>query len=265
MLDALTPSDAAVAASLSQAFGWPHREADWSWFLHLGQGVAWREDGLLLGTAMMFPLDAGHGSIALVLVSQALQKRGIGRRLTEAAMALGAGRSLKLHATAAGAGLYTRLGFEPRGVVQQWQGVVGAGIDAPRMAAPSDFVEICTLDRAATGLQRTTLLRALFAAGPTALSGPAGALSGYAMRRQFGRGALIGPIVARDAAEAGCLVAGLQRPGFMRLDTPADAGLIEALGTAGLASVEDVQVMVRGAWPAHAGAAPFGLASQALG
>ena len=69
---------------------------------------------------------------------------------------------------------------------------------------------------------------------------------GYAMRRDFGRGALVGPIVAASPDEAAGLVMSLQQPGFQRLDVPAGCGMIEALGERGLVSIEDVQVMVRG-------------------
>ena len=138
--------------------------------------------------------------------------------------------------------------------------MVGHG--TARIAVASEFEALRTLDRLATGLDRGPLLQALFEMGRIAVSGPAAAPTGFAVRRRFGRGALVGPVIARDSAEAAGLVATLQEPGFMRLDTPAGSGLIEAVGAAELASVETVQVMVRGQWPATA---VFGLASQAIG
>ncbi len=264
MLDLLTEADAGAAAALSKTFNWPHRPDDWALFLSLGQGMAWREGGRLLGTAVFFPLDAMHGAVGLVQVSPALQGRGIGRRLMEAVMAIGAGRSLRLHATAAGAGLYARLGFRAAGVVQQWQGVVGAGGPTSRTAEDADLSEICAFDRQATGLDRHTLLRRLFDASTTHLSGPRGAITGYAMRRTFGRGALLGPVVATDEVVATALLAGLQQPGFLRFDAPdASIPFQRVLSAAGLDSVEDVQVMVHGKWPAAPSV--FALGSQAFG
>jgi GNAT superfamily N-acetyltransferase len=257
MQDTLTPADAPAAASLSTGFGWPHRVEDWAMALSLGRGVAWREAGELLGTAMMVPLDAGHATIGLVQVAPSLQGRGIGRCLMEAAIALAEGRNLMLHATPEGAGLYAKLGFEACGVVQQWHGMTS---HAGSPAALAALDEIISLDRAATGLDRQALLRTLFAAGTAHVDGA----GGYAIRRIFGRGALIGPVVASSDAAAVALVAGLGRPGFLRVDIPAGrVALAQALAGMGLASVSDVTVMVRGTWPPAPGL--FALSSQAFG
>ena len=225
--------------------------------LELGRGVAWREAGKLLGTAVLFPVDSGHATIGLVQVAPSLQGRGIGRRLMEAAIALGEGRNLRLHATAAGQGLYAKLGFEAGGIVQQWQGVTTHAGSPPQ---PAPWGDIVALDRTATGLDREALLRTLFAAG-TAQIDDAG---GYAIRRLFGRGVVIGPVVAGGETEAAALVAGLAQPGFLRVDIPAErTALARALAGLGLTSIEDVTMMVRGTWPAAPGL--FALSSQAMG
>jgi GNAT superfamily N-acetyltransferase len=257
MQDSLTPADAPAAALISADFGWPHRVEDWAMALALGRGVAWREAGELLGTAVLFPVDSRHATIGLVQVAPSLQGNGIGRRLMEAAIGLGEGRNLRLHATTAGAGLYAKLGFEARGVVQQWQGVASHAGSPPSLAA---LDAVRHRDRAATGLDREALLRTLFAAG-TAYADDAG---GYAIRRSFGRGTVIGPVIAASETAAAALVAGLARPGFLRLDIPAErVGLAATLAGMGLASVEDVTVMVRGTWPDSPGL--FALSSQAMG
>ena len=225
--------------------------------LELGRGVAWREAGKLLGTAVLFPVDSGHATIGLVQVAPSLQGRGIGRRLMEAAIALGEGRNLRLHATAAGQGLYAKLGFEACGIVQQWRGVTTHAGSPPQ---PAPWGDIVALDRTATGLDREALLRTLFAAG-TAQIDDAG---GYAIRRLFGRGVVIGPVVAGGETEAAALVAGLAQPGFLRVDIPAErTALGGALAGLGLTSIEDVTIMVRGTWPAAPGL--FALSSQAMG
>ena len=92
-----------------------------------------------------------------------------------------------------------------------------------------------------------------------------GRLSGYALCRAFGKGRLIGPVVAQDVQTARALItvflnqyAGL----FLRIDTPEHHGLSPWLAEHGLVEVAPAVAMRRG--PDH-GAEVFALASQALG
>lgn len=179
MIDELTMDDAVAAASLSAGFGWPHREADWVRFLDLGQGFAWRQDGLLAGTALWFPLGDDHASIGLVQVATGLQGRGIGRKLMEAVIEAAQPRSLMLHATAEGAGLYAKLGFQAVGALEQWQGLCTVppvqGSDA-RPATADDLPAIYALDAAAAGVTRRNVLEWAMDGATVVVSGPAGAL-----------------------------------------------------------------------------------------
>lgn len=270
MIGALGPGDAAAAAALSASFGWPHRVADWEAFLALGHGVGWRDGEGLGGTALWFPLDDTHASIGLVQVAVALQGRGLGRRLMRAAMEAAAPRSLVLHATAEGAALYASLGFRAGEGVEQWQGTF-TGMSAPdmpvRRGGTADRAAIGYLDRAATGLARGAVLEAWLADSASALAEPDAAPVGYALRRRFGRGTLIGPLVAPDAATAAALVAALAEPGFLRLDLPvAGLPLAGRLAAAGLCRVASVRAMTTGCWPAPVGPAwRMALGSQAVG
>ena len=265
MIVGLAAEDAPAAAALSAGFGWPHRSADWDWFLRLGRGVGWRDAGQLSGTAMWFPLGTHHASIGLVQVSPGLQGRGIGRRLMQAVMAAAAPRSLLLHATAEGAALYRSLGFVAGGVVEQWQGVVATQAAGPGITpAPLSESVIHSLDHAATGLGRANVLAACRESG-VVLAGPGDPPSGYGVRRRFGRGQLIGPLIAANEADAAALLDSLAEPGFVRVDVPAGA-LTASLARLGLACVGKVQAMTTGTWPSPTGSAQrFALASQALG
>jgi len=256
----LQAGDAGAAATLSAAFGWPHREADWAVFLRIGHGVAWREGGALGGTAMWFPFGDAHASIGLVQVAPGLQGRGIGRALMRSVMAAAGDRSLMLHATAEGAGLYASLGFVAAGVVRQFQGVVSRAPEGRRHeAAPS---VIRALDETALGFARGAVLDAWMEGATVSVAGPPERPTGYALRRRFGRGMLIGPVVADGDAAAMALVASLTEPGFLRIDVLAEAAVLGA----GLACVGEVQAMTRGAWPKPRKAMRrMALASQALG
>ena len=85
------------------------------------------------------------------------------------------------------------------------------------------------------------------------------------MRRLFGRGALLGPLVAPDEATAIALASFVAEPGFVRMELPGTP--LKAWATAhGLACVGQVQTMTTGHWPAPT--APhtrIALASQAFG
>ena len=107
----------------------------------------------------------------------------------------------------------------------------------------------------------------LAAAGEVSVLSENGTLTGYAMARSFGRGAVIGPIVAANEADAIALFRSLARPGFIRVDCPGDAGtLIGHLKNSGLANTGTSPVMVRGDWTGPTGPNRiYGLASHALG
>jgi GNAT superfamily N-acetyltransferase len=268
LIDVLTAADAAAAAALSAQFGWPHRQADWDLLLSIGRGFAWREDGIAVATALWYPLGPKHASIGSVQVAPHLQGQGLGRRLMEAVMQDAAPRSLMLHATPEGAGLYAKLGFREAGILQQWQGHYAEALEesgAARLAVPSDRAAITELDQASRAA-RDDVLGLWMEGAITAVYGPPGAVTGYAVRRAFGRGQLIGPLIASDEATALALLTFLATPGFLRVDIPADAALLQAwCAAAALRSVGDVQLMLRGDWAAPGATRVWSPATQAMG
>ncbi|MGI4939746.1 MAG: GNAT family N-acetyltransferase [Janthinobacterium lividum] len=272
----LEAADVPLAQALTASFGWPHRRRDWAMMLGLGEGVAASDGERLAGTAVCWRFGPDWATMGLIGVDAALQGQGIGRRMMEALMDGLGGRSLVLHATRAGLPLYTALGFEPTGTTLQYQGAVAqpgllplpAGLRL-RPAGSADLSLLASLDRAAGAQDRSALLTVLLAQpGGVVLDGPDGPL-GFALTRGFGRGQLIGPVVAADEAGARAMIAHLlgQRIGqFARLDIPKDSALAPWLTTLGLEDAGTVIRMVRGkdAQPA-AQARVFALASQAWG
>jgi len=91
---------------------------------------------------------------------------------------------------------------------------------------------------------------------------------GYAISRRFGRGHLIGPVVANSAADARALIeAALARLGqvFVRVDIPVTSQLGEWLEGIGLRQVGDAITMVKGEPIVPAGPARvFALANQSF-
>jgi hypothetical protein len=185
------------------------------------------------------------------------------------------GRAIVLNSTREGYRLYERLGFTPCGQVNQHQAVLAvAPPESPANGAirplrPEDLEAIRDLDSRASGMRRSRLLDALFAVGRVAVLEREGRVQGYACVRRFGRGVVVGPVVARDAMDAKALVATLaaeHRGGFVRIDVPATSGLSPWLEEIGLPHVDHVVSMVRGQPPAHAADATlFALSNQSLG
>lgn len=270
--------DLAAMHGLAQQMSWPHRPEDCAQLLALGDGiVAVDATGLTVGVGLRWSFDRGVGTIGLVLVAPECQGRGIGRAVMKVLIADSGSRALMLNATAEGLPLYEKLGFVSTGFVRQHQGRLGEGAVLPsapdvplRRAVPADRAQLCALDAAVFGADRSELIGSLLAVGDAWLVDRAGQPAGFAVLRAFGRGMIIGPVVASSADEAIALVAAAAKaapPGVLRVDIPAIAeGLAAWLTAAGLPAIDTVTVMLRGNWPATwQGLQRFGLALQAWG
>jgi predicted N-acetyltransferase YhbS len=257
---------------LVRAVAWPHRREDIAQFIRLGGGRIAQDEkgGRALATGLWWMFDDTLARIGLVIVAPEAQGRGIGRRLVETLLEDVSPRPIVLLATEAGLPLYEKLGFAAFDRSVQYQGnYTGDPIQDPRISrvAASAIAEISDIDAAAFGALRGDMLRDLAKTGSVAVLTENGQISGYAMARAFGRGTVIGPLVAATEDDALALFRTLARPGFVRIDCPADAStLIEYLQTAGLEDVGASPVMVRGGWTPPGGPARiFGLASHAFG
>lgn len=270
--------------ALSIGVGWPHRADDWRLLMDLGRGVAALDEiGRVLGCAMWFPQAETFATVGMVITSPRLQARGAGAWLMREVLREAGGRSLGLNATRASTRLYQALGFRSERPVFQHQGEVGPGPgdgDGPppgallRDAEAADLPALAALDAAAFGAARAEVLRRLLAASHGQVLVRDGRVQAFALRRPFGRGSVIGPVVASGDADAIAvtrpLVAG-PAGRFLRLDTRQAEGAFPAfLSRCGLAPHDTVDTMARGRpWtrPDRPAGAPttYGLASQALG
>jgi GNAT superfamily N-acetyltransferase len=270
VLRGLHHGDLAAAQRLSAAMSWPHRLEDWRLLRLLGQGLAaCNSAGELVGTIMWWKFGASAHTLGMVLVASTQQGMGIGRRLMQAALEQVGPRALMLNATTAGLALYQKLGFHPVGLVSQHQGVLATAPQAggTRAARTDDRAAVLALDARAFGAPRAALLDRLLREGACEVVEAAGRVSGFAIRRRFGRGEVIGPVVAVDEADAIALVAASLRPGFQRIDIVTEATALAAwLSRAGLPRVDTATTMTRGDWPAGAGTVRrLALANQAQG
>jgi predicted N-acetyltransferase YhbS len=265
-------SDLPAAHALSQAVRWPHRPDDWHFALRLGTGFVAEEDGAVVGTALCWDQGPNHGSLGLIIVSPAHQGKGIGRRLMRLVLDRLGDRCTLLNATAAGQPLYESLGFQAVGTLHQHQGIfappeASAGPRA-RPATAADIPAIVALANRGTGMVRDELLKHLIGVAEGAVLEQDGAVTGFSLIRPFGRGHLIGPVVAADAACAQALIAtwsDAYAGAFVRLDVTGSSGLGEWLAQAGLAEVDTAVTMARHGVPAQdATVRQFAIVSQAL-
>jgi hypothetical protein len=275
-LRAMDVADLGHAHALSVEVRWPHRLVDWEFAFGLGEGLVAERDGDVIGTALSWRWGARHATAGLVIVAPRCQGQRIGQRLMQGLLDGLAGRTVLLHATPEGRGLYERLGFATNGEVRQHQGIAG---QAPLVAlepgvrlrpmSRSDALRLIALDGAACGMPRDPLVRRLLGAGDTVVLDRGGEARGFAVLRRFGRGQVIGPVVAPDAAGARALIAhwvNLCVGKFVRVDIDFASGLTEWLESMGLQRASGPAAMVRGpALVRSTEARQYALASQALG
>src|SRR5207244_8867078 len=120
----------------------------------------------------------------------------------------------------------------------------------------------------ASGMDRRALFRVLEGESKSVVLTRDHNPVGFAQSRRFGRGRLIGPIVASDPHGAKALILhwlAANAGNFCRLDVTADSGLSEWLEELGLPRAGTVTTMVRGVRPEVSAAAQvYAIAAQAL-
>ncbi|WDR98185.1 GNAT family N-acetyltransferase [Burkholderia ambifaria] len=278
-----TAADVPAAHALSMALRWPFRAEDWQFSADTSIAFAAEENGVVIGTAMCWKYGADRAAIGHVIVSSEHQGRGIGRALMEILLDELGQRIVFLHATPAGQPLYEKLGFNVCGSLDQYQGNVsrpaamalpdGARLRAGTSADLSRFVE---LDARASGLERDALMSALMKRGESVVLEQDGEIAGFSVLRRFGRGYVVGPVVAprsSDDAQAKALIShwlSARENEFVRIDVPSGTSLPDWLDAQGLKRVDTCSKMVRNApADAHRGASDpvyvqYGLISQAM-
>lgn len=266
-----TPDHLEGALALSQQAQWPHRIEDWAMGLALSKGVAAVHQGRVLGTAMATLYGDDVATINMVIVDETMRGLGIGKRLMDFALNAASGRECRLVATQDGLPLYEKLGFRETHRIVQHQGHVSSiqPSEGVEWASTQDLTDCLSLDRAACGMDRGSLLGYLAEHGRLAVIRRGGSMIGFGAIRHFGRGEVAGPVVAENADDAKMLLSFLlagKDGRFLRVDTGEQTGLAPWLTGLGLSHVGGGIAMVRDAKPRESTKfQPFALASQALG
>jgi len=270
--------------TLSIGVGWPHRPEDWQFLRDMGHGIAVHDEiGRVIGSAMWFPHGVDFATVGMVITSPRLQALGTAQWLMKHVLSACKGRNLRLNATRAARKLYRSLGFRAERAVFQRQAEAqrsGAMPRAPEGAELSrlnqvDLAAIAALDAEAFGASRLSLLTAVLQQSVGFGLYRHDHLEAFALCRPFGRGHVVGPVVASNDEDAIAVMAPhvvAHEGEFLRIDTHLSEGeFCSFLARSGLAFFDTVTTMSLGAEfrdpNIRSGMQPvtYALASQALG
>ncbi|MER8855543.1 GNAT family N-acetyltransferase [Mesorhizobium australicum] len=270
--------------ALSLSVGWPHRAEDWQFLREQGQGfVALDEIGRVLASAMWFAHSTNFATVGMVITSPRLQTLGAGQWLMKRVFDKVAGCDLRLNATRAARRLYLSLDFQPEKTVYQCQGIARAQTIVEwentrgdvRSLIENDIPAVIALDAAGFGVRRAALIEKLFAHSAGYGLFKADTLSAFALCRPFGRGHVVGPVVAESDADAVAIVGphvADHSGSFLRVDTHMGNGDFAAfLSRSGIPVFDTVLTMSMGkrltdfAADGAATSVTYALASQTLG
>ncbi len=250
--------DVELLQALTISVRWPHRAKDLDLMRRAGHGIVAVDDiGRVFGSAMWFPHGSDFATIGLVITTPRMQSQGGGRWLMDQILEQCGDRDLALNATHAAYPMYVSLGFASEGIVFMRQGETSRALPplSPVDGELSEVTgarveEIAALDRRAFGSDRARVLTLLSADASIAALSRGGEMVGYSMCREFGRGHVIGPIVATNDHDAIHLAAvHLKKLSgrFARVDTrERDGEYADFLDRAGLAVAETVTTMSKG-------------------
>lgn len=213
----LAPADLPAAQCLVAECGWNQVEADWAHFVEHGSVLQVpAPDGGVAATAATLPYPPRFGWISMVLVTAGQRRQGLASVLLARCVAQLQAQGLVpvLDATPAGREVYRRLGFLDGWGITRWRrkaappGALALAANV-RPMREDDAQQVAALDAAAFGAQRPALLRALAqrSRGFACVAEQGGRIAGFLLGRDGRVATQLGPIVARDAADAEALCA----------------------------------------------------------
>lgn len=276
----LESADADNLHKLAVSVRWPHRPADMAQLLQLGKGVLAKDEiDRPIGAGMYLPYGDDFAMIGMMMTLPRLQSGGMGREILQVITDACEGRKQRLNSTTEAWKLYRSVGFRERATIQQYRGFVAEAPSVPdlpqgyeiRAVEASDLPDLLRLDRDTFGASRADLYDLLMDRSTGYVLFNAGEAVGFALCRNFGRGRLIGPLVAPSEALALSLTAPIMRENeglFLRSDTDRSN---EVLGhyfkLCGLHATGTVTSMTKGDWQVAEGSdAPvYCLASHTMG
>ena len=259
---------------LSVSVNWPHRANDWLFLQGLGHGFVLKDEiDRLLGSVMWFPMGEELIFLGMLITSPRLQKMGAATWLMREIRARNAEKSCFLMATNDAYPLYLSFDFEAHKRVYQICGIVDSHLEETanvRTAEKSDYDAIVALDRLSFGAPRDAIIKKLLSVSKTIVLERQGELVGYAMRRKYGMGHMIGPVVAENEENAIELINPHLKAldgQYARIDTSVgkDGKFLQYLHKNGMTIVDKVTMMYQGEKPKEGPVQIFGLGNQSFG
>ncbi|WP_345799310.1 GNAT family N-acetyltransferase [Mycoplana sp. MJR14] len=269
--------------ALSISVEWPHRAADWQYLLDIGKGYVARDEiGRIGASAMWFPHGEGFATFGMLITLPRLQANGTAKWLMNRIMADCGHDCIRLNSTREARRLYASLGFLPKGKVYQCQGTVMAAVELPPLARDlvlrrldrADLDAVVALDAPAFGAARRLHLARLFDSSICYGLYQGQQLRAFSMLRRFGRGHVVGPVVAardEDAIRVTQPHVAAHVGRFLRIDTHFETGAFAAfVQQCGLGVYNTVRTMVTREDASYGTgqdgeAVVYALASQSLG
>jgi GNAT superfamily N-acetyltransferase len=282
-IDRLGEIDVPAALRLSAQAGWNQIEADWVRLVRLWPEycVAGWVDGEVVATGTLAVYrgeGAAVGWVGMILVGESQRRRGYAGAVLDAIIAAaerGGVSLLGLDATELGRPVYAARGFAEHSGMERLLRPAGAGVGEFGLARGLrewDWAGVESLDRRATGVDRSQLLRQLSGepgARCRVVASDAGVSAFGFLRR--GRAAYhLGPLVAEhpDLADdlCNCLLAEAT-DGPVLIDVPRPNPVACVLAAAGFSAVRQLARMTRpaSAAPVLAGPLVFAASSFELG
>ena len=273
----MTLEDIDKLHELSITVLWPHRPEDWRMLLQVGKGfVGCDPIGRIVASGMWFPIGDHFATIGMVITSPRLQALGGGRWIMRHVMAQCENRDIVLSSTKAGYRLYQSLSFQPVATVFQYQGIA-TSIDQSRLCVnegirqleANDTESILQLDESAFGTDRSNIIKTILEKSQGSVLVRDNKVIGFALCRKFGRGHVIGPVVAQNSADAISLIAphvNQHTGNFLRIDTTIqDKAFLDFLNESGMHEFDTVTSMTsKPLTPVNTSFHSFALVSQAL-
>lgn len=257
---------------------WAHRSRDLELLFSLGRGhIALDEIGRPLGSIMVFPSGSQFASLGMMTIAPRLNTPETAAWLLNLVLEACDDHDLRLCTAQEAQPVFEKAGFVPTRKVVQMQGRLMRIFDVEeppdmviRPMRASDMGAILALDLQVFGVERDRVIETLVERSKCLVAEEHGELRGFACLRPFGRGQIIGPLVAQADSMAIAFCTRLLPAAYgdvLRIDAPIEPGPFASfLKQLGLRECASTTEMYRGALrrPGVKGLVTA-LASQSLG